>query len=290
MIVPPPQKVAVVADSSISLPAEMLQRWGITVAPLEIHFGDRVYRDGVDLDSPTFYHMLTLADRPPTTSAPKPASFLEAFRQARVLAPQLLCLTLSSTLSAVHQSALLAAELAGRELPETRVTVLDTGTAAGAEALVALEAARAAKQGMDAAAVEEICRKNMEKVNLLAFLDTLHYLSRSGRVPRIAAWMGDALQVKPMLELARNDVHLVARPRTKRRAIEDLLHLVVDRTRNAPVVVNVIHAADAEGALDLYGRVSERFTCEDIFISEFSPALGVHTGPGLLGVAFYPAT
>ena len=281
------QRVAIVTDSNACVSASLLEEWSIHVAPLEVRFGDRVYRDGEDLDPTTFYQMLQTADLLSTTSAPRPGSFLEAFRRASAIADNVLCLTLASHFSAVHDSALVAAKLAQETLPGVTVRVVDTGTAAGAQTLVVLAAARAARQGGSPERVLETCHTVMERVNLVAFLDTLHFLWKGGRIPRVAAWMGTLLNVKPMLELAKSDVRLVARPRTRHRATDRLLSIMAQRTQGRPVVVNVVHAADPQGANQLRQRVLAQFPCREAFISEFSPGMGVHTGPGLLGLAFY---
>ena len=281
------QQVAIVTDSTVSLPRSMLEQWGIHLVPLELRFGDRVYRDGEDLDPTTFYQMLQTADLLPTTSAPRPASFLEAFRRASATANHVLCLTLISHLSATHELAVMVADLARQALAGVTVQVVDTRTAAGAQALVALAAAKAARQGHTPEQVLETCRTVMDRVNLVAFLDTLHFLWRGGHVPRVAAWMGAVLNVKPMLEMKNGNIRLVARPRTRPRATDRLLSIMAQRTQGRPVVVNVIHAADPEGANQLYQRVLAQFSCQEVFISEFSPVIGVHTGPGLLGLAFY---
>ena len=283
------QQVAIVTDSSVSLSPSILGEWGIHVAPLELRFGEHVYQDGEDLDPATFYQMLQIADPPPTTLAPRPDIFLEAFRRASAIADHVLCLTSASHLSAVHDSALIAADLARQALPGVTVQVVDTHTAASAEALVAVAAAKAARQGNTPKRVLETCHTVMERVTLIAFLDTLHFVWRSGRIPRVAAWMGTVLSVKPMLEMTKGDILLAARPRTRARATDRLLSILAQRTEGRPVVINVIHAADPEGAHQLYQRVVAHFPCQEAFVGEFSPAIGVHTGPGLLGLAFYVA-
>ncbi len=286
-MVPNKQQVSIVTDSSVSIPRAMLEEWGINVAPLEVRFGERVYRDGEDLDPTTFYKMLQAADTLPTSSAPTPASFPEAFRRASATAPCVLCLTLASHLSAVYGSARAAAEMARQTLPGVTVQVVDTHTAASAEALVALAAAKTARQGQSLDGVLETCNLVMERVSLIAFMDTLHFVWKGGRVPRVAAWVGEVLSVKPMLELRKGQIRLVARPRTRPRAMDRLLSIMERHTQGKPVIVSVIHAADPEEAQRLYQRVQACFDCREVFISEFSPAIGVHTGPGLLGLAFY---
>ncbi len=284
---PKKQQVAVVADSSVSLPPAMLKDLGIEVAPLEVRFGDRVYLDGTDIAPATFYRMLPTADPLPTTSAPRPGSFLAAFQRAGVLADQVVCVTLSAHLSAVHESALKAAEMARETIPGVAIHVVDSLTAASAEALVATAAAKAARNGESLEQVLEACQYVIDRVTLLAFLDTLHFVWKGGRIPHVAAWMGDVLNVKPMLEMKKGDIHLVARPRTRPRATERLLNIVAERSAGRSLVINVFHAADPEGAQQLQQRVDGTFHCQESFISEFTPAIGVHTGPGLLGLAFY---
>jgi DegV family protein with EDD domain len=281
------QKVAIVADSSISLPRALLEERGIQVAPLEVRFGEHTYLDGLDLAPTTFYEMLRTADPLPTTSAPQPASFLDAIRRAGELAPNVICLTLASRFSAAYESARAAAQLAHQELPGLSVRVVDTNTAAGAEALVALSGADAARRGETPEQAFEVCTQVMERVHLVAFMDTLHFLWKGGHIPRVAAWMGDALSVKPMLELTQDSVRLVARPRTRPRALDRLFKLVDRCTQRRPMVLNVVHAADPDGAHTLHQQLTDRFACAEAIVTEFSPAIGVHTGPGLLGAAFY---
>jgi len=141
------RNVAVVADSSISLPRELVEQYSVVVVPIELIFGDRVYRDGVDLDPASFYAQLKESPKPPTTSGPRPSAFLEAFQRAAEQADSILCLTLSSKLSSTYNSACSAVEPAAERLPGVTIRVVDTDSAAAAEGLIALEAARGAAAG-----------------------------------------------------------------------------------------------------------------------------------------------
>jgi len=129
----------------------------------------------------------------------------------------------------------------------------------------------------------------MGKVNFLAMLDTLYYLARLGRIARAAAWAGSVLDMKPVLEHspAVGETMPVARPRTKRRAIERMLRIMAERAGNSTVHVMVHHADELEEARKLADEIKSRFNCAELYITEFTPVMGVHTGPGLLAIGFY---
>ena len=280
-------RVKIVADSSISLPRVLLEQHGIIAVPMEVAFEDRVYRDGVDIDTATFYEYLKRSPTLPTTSAPPPASFLEAFTQAAREAPSILCLALASGLSATHHSAIMAKEMAAESLPEVRIHVMDTKTAAAAEALLALEAARAAARGATLEEVVQVVNELVPRVYLVGFLDTLYYLGKGGRIPKVAAWVSTLLNIKPLLEFAHGSVRPLGRPRTTRRAVARLLAIMEKSLDGRPAHVIVVHAAAHQEAERLHGLVAQKFSCRELFVSEFAPVIGAHTGPGLVGCAFF---
>jgi len=285
--------VAVVVDSSSCLPAELLQKWGITVVPHELIIGQRSLRDGVDIRPEEFYRLLAQETTfRLTTAAPQPRQFLEAFVSASQRASSVLCLTLSAHFSATYRSACAAVAMSNGKLSncdgtDTRVKVIDSRAAAGASGLIALAAARWASMGQSldqvAAGVEELA----PRVNLLAFLDTLRYLKRSGRIRQIEAWAGSLLSIKPLTELRLGEARMVERPRSRAKATDRLLAAMHRRVGAMPVSVNVMEADAREDARALSLRIQSEFNCREIFVSQFTPVMGLHTGPGLLGVAFY---
>ena len=283
----PEHKVAIVVDSAASLPEDAARRHQLDIVPMLLHVGDKTYRDGVDLTPSELYRMMREPSTPPTTSAPSPASYLEAFRRASERAEAVLCLTVASQFSASFDSATAASREIEDELGGTRVQVLDTGTAAGGQGLVALEALRAAEQGADLDATVEAARYVMLRVRLLALLDTLHYLWRSGRAPGVAHVGTSLLRIKPIFELSQGTTRTVARPRTYLRARGRLLALMRQRVEPGALHATVMHADAAEPAEDLRRRIDEQIPCEELFVSEFTSVMGAHIGPGLLGVAFW---
>jgi DegV family protein with EDD domain len=278
-------RVAVVVDSAASLPADKAAQ--LQVVPMRLVLDGKTYLDGRDLSATQFYKMLRQSSAPATTSAPPPASFLESFRQAALDASSVLCLTVASRFSASFNSAQTAAVQMRDELPGVEIAVLDTESAAGGEGLIALEALRAAARGDGLDQVVAAAREVMPRVRLLAFLDTLYYLWKGGRVPRLAHAGTSLLDIKPLFELKGGEVHTVARPRTRQRATQRLVELMRERVEPGSVHATVMHADSADAAEVLRQQIEAEFPCQELYVSEFTPVMGAHIGPGLLGVAFW---
>jgi DegV family protein with EDD domain len=283
----PDNRVAIVVDSAASLPAVLSQKPGLHVVPMQLHIDGKTYLDGRDINPTDFYRMLKESSVIPTTSAPSPASFLEAFHDASKEADAVLCLTVASRFSASANAANIAVREAGESLHNLEIRVMDTGSAAGAEGLIALEALRAAQRGCNLDEVQMAAANVASKVRLLAFVDTLYYLWKGGRVPRIAHAGTSLLRIKPLFELFQGEVNTIAKPRTTKRAIDKLIELMRKRVDANKLHATVIHADAPELAHEIMSRIESDWHCEELFTSEFTPVMGAHIGPGLLGVAFW---
>jgi DegV family protein with EDD domain len=283
------RKVAVVADSICCLPQEIVEKYDIYVVPMEIIYEGKSYRDGIDITPNEVYKIMRKKENLPTTSTAATGDFLNAYRQLSHKAESVLCITVTSLQSKAFEAASAAKEIAKEEIPNTVIEVFDSRSVAGALGFIVREAARVASEGAGLAEAIEAARNMMGKVNFLAMLDTLYYLARLGRIARAAAWAGNVLDMKPVLEHnpAVGETMPVARPRTKRRAIERMLQIMSDRTKGSTVHVMVQHADEMEEAKKLAAEIESRFNCVEMYITEFAPVMGVHTGPGLLAIAFY---
>lgn len=279
--------VAIVVDSACCLPPDLASRWNITLVPHELVIDGRPYRDGIDINPGVFYKMLREDRVVPTTAAPRPQEFLDGILTAGRIARNVLCITVSANFSVANRSALSAVETAGDKLSHCRVKVVDSRAAAGALGLIALAAARWAQEGDNLDQVAARLNRLIPRVNMLAFLDNFDYLNRSGRVSKIKAWTGSLLGVRPLTEMQGGQARLLERPRSRRRAVDRLVAIMKQRTGRAPVVVNIMEADAAEDALEMRRRIEVEVNCRELFISQFTPVMGAHTGPGLLGVAFY---
>jgi DegV family protein with EDD domain len=282
------RKVAVVTDTTACVPMEQVARYDIEVVPVQLIIEGKTYQDGIDISPTEFYSLLREAKKMPSTSSSSPEPYLEAYHRASQKAPSILCLTEPSRFSAMFDSARVAMDMARKILHNVTIEVLECTTAAAGQGLVTLAAARAATLGKSLNEVKETARNIMSRVNLFATLDTLHYLAKSGRVPQAAAMVNSLLSIKPIFTLNHSDARTVALPRTMKSAIKHMLKLMEQKiTRGKPLHVAVMHADTPETAITLKNRISSMFECQEIFITEFTPVMGVHTGPGLIGVAFY---
>ncbi len=281
-------QVAIVTDTTACVPPEMAAQYNIETVPVDFIVGDKVYRDGVDMTPTEFYERLRKAEKLPTTSGSLPEPFLEAYRRASARASQILCITPPSKLSGMFNSARLAREMARTALPGVAIELVDCSTAAAGQGLVVLAAAREAALGKDLAEVAAKARSVMERVYLFATLDTLDYLVKGGRVPRAAGLASSLLQIKPIFTVTGGEAMPVVNVRTMNGATNRILKIMAQKVvRGQPLHAAIMHAAALDRAKALRDEIARRFAPTELFITEFTPVMGVHTGPGVIGVTFY---
>jgi len=281
-------KVAIVTDTTACIPREQLEEYAIELVPIEVIFGDKVYRDEIDISPAEFYALLKQAEKLPTTSGSLPGPFLEAYCKASQRASSILCITISAKFSGMFNSARLAIGMAKEALPNVTIEVLECSTAAVGQGLVVLAAAKVAALGKSLAEVVDTATSVMQRVNLFATLDTLHYLVKGGRVPKVAALASSLLKIKPIFTVSDGEAHLVTNARTNPGAMKRILKIMGQKiVKGQPLHAAVMHADALDRAITLRNQISSRFDCAELFITEFTPVMGVHTGPGVIGVAFY---
>jgi DegV family protein with EDD domain len=277
-------KIAVVTDSASNLPKEVAEGHGITVVPVCLHWNGRVYRDGVDITPDEVYRRLRTSQDLPSTAAPSVGDFLQAYLRLGQNADGIVSVHLPVELSGTISSARVAADLAKEEVT---VHVLDAGTVAMGAGFVSLAAARTAHQGASLTDVVAVAQKLSPRVRVFAMLDTLEYLHRGGRIGKAAALLGIALRIKPILHINSNVVDVLAKPRTSSSAMRVMLDEMERMVGNRPVHVAVLHADAPEKARQLREQVELRFHSVEMMTCAFTPVMGTHTGPGVLGLAFY---
>jgi DegV family protein with EDD domain len=281
------QKVAVITDSLACLTKELVEKYRIKIVPLNIHFNGKIYKDWVDITPKQAYELFLKAPESWGTSAPSPGDYLKVFRETGKRIKNILCVTASSRVSNTHEVAKLSSKQAESELPRTSIEVMDSQMATAAEGLVALAAAKAAAAGKSLAEVTKVAEEIRDKVTFLAFLDTIKYVYRSGRIPKIAARAGSLLNIRPLLTMSSGVVRFKGAARSREGGIERMLKLMREKVGQKPVHVAVMHAYALEEAEKLKERVASAFNCAELWVSEFSPLMGYATGTGTLGLAFY---
>jgi DegV family protein with EDD domain len=280
----PIRKIAIVTDSATNLPQVIIDQYGITVVPIYLHWNNHTYRDGVDISTEEVYRRLRETKQIPRTAAPSVGDFLQTYLGLSQKVDAILSIHIPENLSGTVASARLAAELAQEHV---EVHVVDTGTAAMGAGFVALAAARANARGEDLEDVMQLVEKISSRATIFAMIDTLEYLYRGGRIGKAQGLLGVALRIKPILTINNQEVDVLAKTRTTSRGIQIMLKEMQKRVGSQPVHVAVLHADALDQAYGLKQLVQEQFEYVEIFTCSITPVMGAHTGPGLLGLAFY---
>lgn len=273
--VAPRSPVAVVTDSACDLPPEEVIASSVTVVPLTVAFGEEAFLDGPELSAHTFWQRMAASPTVPTTASPSPAAFERAYAAATADGAEgIVSIHLSGALSRTVDSARAAAERA-----PVPVDVVDSRSVSLGQGLVVLAAAGAAAVGAEHTAVGEKARSAVERLHVFAALETVDFLRRGGRVGRAKAALSELLRVRPVLSLEDGEPTLVARPRTRRRAIDEVLARIAGSAEAA----GVLHAGVPEAA-DLAAAVEARCGVVPL-VSLIGAVTGSHLGPGAFGVA-----
>jgi DegV family protein with EDD domain len=283
------EKVVIVTDSTCCIPWELIERFNIHLVPTLIIHEGRSYRDRIDISPTEVYKIMRQRKNLPTTSVPSPEDFLSTYGELSQKAGSILCITVTGLQSGVFNMASSAREMAKDVIPSTVVNVIDSRAVAGSLGFIVLEAARIASQGAELAKVTEVVQSMMRKVGSFFVLDTLYYLARTGRVAKAAAWAGSMLNMKPVVAHfpSVGETTPVARPRSRTKAIERVLQIMTERIGDSRAHVIVEHADEFEEAEKFKAAINSRFNCVELYVTEFTPTMGVHAGPGVLGASFY---
>jgi DegV family protein with EDD domain len=275
------KRVAVVTDSTADLTPDLAKERSITVVPLTVTLEGRDYLDGVDITANELYTRLAATGGGASTSQPSPGRFAEAYTSLLADHHEVISLHISARLSGTFEAAVQGAAIAGAD----RVRVVDTEMVSMPLALLALAASAMAESGEPAEAIADRIGLLGEHMRVYFVVATLEYLRRGGRIGRASALLGSVLQVKPVLTLAGGQVAPLERVRTQERAIARVIELA--NAIDGPICALVGHAA-APDAADRIARALEP-RAESLIVAPLGPVVGVHAGPGTVGVGCYPA-
>lgn len=278
-------KVAIVTDSTCNLTSEMAAEYNIHVIPQNINWAGQTLRDGVDITTETFYERLDPKQEIPTTSQPSPGEFLEYFQKVAETADSITGVFLSEYLSGTYQSAYAGAEMMG----DYPIEVVDTRSVSLGLGLLALAAARARDEGQSYTEIAELVRTLSPHMRVMFVVDTLDYLHKGGRIGGAQRLVGSVLSIKPLLEIKEGRIEPLASVRTKNKAVQHMFGIAQEEIagRTSGVHAGVIHSANHAGGEALVAQIEQAFHPEELIMSELSPVIGVHTGPGLLGMGYY---
>ncbi|HMN00001.1 MAG TPA: DegV family protein [Anaerolineales bacterium] len=283
-------KVAVVTDSVAQVPVDLARQLGITVIPFTVQMDGRTYLDGIDIEPGELYHRMRQDHVSPTTAAPSLGEYQRAFSSCLHGGTQsAFCISLSSKLSSGYTTACYAANATQQEFSDRVIQVFDSRQATISQGFVAIAAARAAMQGKSLEEVRQAAEDAKQRVGFAAALETLEYLARGGRIGKAAFMAGSLLKIKPILSI--DDEGVVAplnRVRGECHALQCIVEYVAHKTADCSTLrLAIMEADNPDHAAQLEELALQTLRPVEILHSEFTPVMGVHAGPGVVGLGYY---
>ncbi|WP_054697749.1 DegV family protein [Syntrophomonas palmitatica] len=277
------EKIALLIDSMSDLPRDVINHFNIKMLPAWVIYPDKQYRDRVDIEPEDVYRRMP--GEVPTTSLPLLEDIRSMFDKIRQEGfTHVLALHISSALSSTVQ----AVDMIAKEIKDMKVHVVDTRTLSMGTGWIVLEAARNISNGMSFENVKEKVHQLQSKVQVYYVIETLEYLRRGGRIGKVASMLGELMDIKPIISVDEQGKYFTfCKARGRRKSIEKLVEIVENAVKEKQINLAVMHGGAARECEKLLERFNKLPNIKEIISSDISPALGVHTGPGLLGVSFY---
>jgi DegV family protein with EDD domain len=259
------------------------------MVPYFVHVGKQAYRDLVDISRDEFLELVRKADPLPKSANPGAGDYVELFRQAAAQTDEILTVCMTSIGSGAYQAALLAKQMALQEFPAVRIEIFDTRNVNMAHGWMALEAARAAQAGVSLDGIMDLMRRMVPETRMLQTADTLRYLYLGGRIGRAKHLVGSLLRIKPIISMEDGVVVALGQERSRGAVYRRMVELIADHVGlGSSIKAAIVHAADQQAAATLRQMIADNFNCVELLTSHLSSALAVHTGPGTVGVCYFP--
>ena len=279
-------KIAILTDSTAYLPKAFVDLHNIRVVPLKIHWDETNFEDGVDITPSEFYGRLAASSTIPTTSQPPIDEFLQIYEELAADHDGIIVPLISSGISGTVSSAKTAAS----KFSKVPVEVIDTLSTAAGLALVVKAVTQTIGDGKKINAVKQYAEAVVDRLSLFFAVDTLEYLHKGGRIGGASRYFGAALSIKPILYLNdQGKIDSLEKVRTKKKAIEKLIELAVEKAAGNPAHVGIMHANALEDAKYIQEQLISQLECRESELYEISPVIGTHTGPGTVGLGIYSA-
>jgi len=280
-------KISIVTDTDSSLPMDLAREYGIRQVPITVQFGSDSFETGLEIDDAGLFARIDKEKKLPTTAAPSPGKFAKAFQAAfdEEGSDEVLCLTVSASVSSTYEAAKMAAE---DLMADRKITVVDTKSLSIGQGFMALEAARVLKAGGSVEQAVEAAQDVCSRTSLYGALSTLRYMAMSGRVSALTAGMANMLDIKPILMMRGGKLDLLEKVRTRKKAWERVIELTRETVGKGSIErLAILHVATMEGAHEFERMLRASIPCPDeVLYAELTPGLSVHTGSGLVGVSF----
>lgn len=281
--------VAVITDSCASIPDRLLAELNIEIVHYYVHRGKEIIKDLVDMTREEFFGWMPTAKELPKSATPGPGEYLTAIRRLATRARDIVVICMTSVGSGAYQAAMVAKQMAAEELPDVHVEIVDTLQVAVCHGWSAIEAAREALAGASLEKVVEKAREVARSSTMIQTADTLRYLYMGGRIGRATHMVGSLLNIKPLIGMQDGVITPLGQARSRQQAYNKMADMMLQKLgEGARIKIGYVHAAAHEEVDKLRRIVEPNFECVESLVAELSLALGVHTGPGTVGLGFYP--
>jgi DegV family protein with EDD domain len=278
-------RIAFVTDSTAYIPSKLCQQYNITVTPQVLIWGEQTFHDGVDIRPEEYYTRLKGSKVMPSTSQVPIPVMQNTFQGLVDQGFEVIGIFISSKLSGTMQSAIQGREMMGSAAE--KVTLLDSQSTAMAMGFQVLTAARAAQTGASVKECVTLAEQAREKSGVYFAVDTLEFLHRGGRIGGAQRFIGTALNMKPVLAVQGGRVEAVERIRTKGKALERVIELVSEQVKGqSNIRLATLHANAADEARSVLDRASQQLGAVESLLTDVSPVVGTHAGPGTVGLAY----
>jgi DegV family protein with EDD domain len=284
-------QVAIVTDSTASIPESMLADLQIHTVAYYIHRGQEVLRDLVNIQRDEFLRWLMTATSLPTTASPGPGDYVETYRTliGRGLR-NILSIHMTANGSGAYQAASIARDTLRDESSGVRIEVVDTRNVSLCQGWMAIEAARAALAGLSLDETLARVKQMIPLTHMIQTADTLKYLYMGGRIGKAQQMVGSLLHIKPLIGMKDGVIVALGKAHSHLQAYTAMADMVAETVGKGKAKVAYVHAGAAHEVEKIKELVESKVDVVESFFAELSPALAVHTGPGTAGLCFYPVT
>ena len=275
--------IQIITDSTSDVRPTEWEKLGVSVIPLSLNFGEKSYLDGIDLTNEAFFEMLANTEQLPTTSQINPSNFSLVFQEYTDAGDDVVGIFISSKLSGTYNSAIIAA----REVNPDKIFVVDSKTGTFGLAIVVREAVKMRDAGLCAAEIAANIKKLIKRVRLVAMVDTLKYLRMGGRISATTAFVGDILNIRPIVDVKDGMIHNVGKVRGKRSVMQFILKYLNDHPLDTNLTFAIGHSNNSQGCNSLREFLKSHLPVDKAFIGEIGAIIGTYIGPGAFGIAYF---
>lgn len=277
--------IRIIADSTCNLPEDLLRQYRILTVPTFIQFGQRTFREGVNITSKQFFEMIEAEGKLPTTSQPPPADFARAYEQVHASGDSAFVITITREHSGTYQSALLAKSL----VPDADIEVFDSRSISLGTGWLVIEAARAAMRGMNKDAILSRLSTIRDQMSLFLTPGTVKYFLMSGRVSPLQGALTTILKIKPVITINHGLLDVKTKVRTMNKAVERMAALIQDTFQDLPLNIAIVHVQCEEDGRRFLDAALDALNVREWLFADLTPSLAAHGGPGGLGIMAFPA-